>query len=84
MLICPGNQTCELGCLYLGNGRPQHVGLLQKISLQAGEMAQLLRALTALPRSPEFNSQQPHGGSQPSVTDSGVSEDSYCVVIHIK
>jgi hypothetical protein len=30
-------------------------------------MAQWLRALTALPKGPEFKSQQPHGGSQPSV-----------------
>jgi hypothetical protein len=29
----------------------------------AGEMAQRLKALT--PKSPEFKSQQPHGGSQP-------------------
>jgi len=42
----------------------------------AGEMAQRLRALTA----PEFSSQQPHGGSQPSVMESGVSEDSYSVL----
>ncbi|EDM14224.1 rCG23351 [Rattus norvegicus] len=34
---------------------------------RAGEMAQRLRALTTLPRGPEFKSQQPHGGSQPSV-----------------
>ena len=33
-------------------------------------MAQWLRALTALPVSPEFNSQQPHGGSQPSMKGS--------------
>jgi hypothetical protein len=33
----------------------------------AGETAQLLRALVALP---EFNSQQLHGGSQPSVKGS--------------
>jgi hypothetical protein len=32
-------------------------------------MAQRLRALTA-PEVPEFNSQQPHGGSQPSVMGS--------------
>jgi hypothetical protein len=50
----------------------------------AGEMAQQLRALTALPRSPEFNSQQPHGGSQPSVMGYGVSEDSYGILIYIK
>jgi hypothetical protein len=37
---------------------------------RAGEMAQWLRAATALPRSPEFNSQQPGGGSQPSVIGS--------------
>ena len=36
----------------------------------AGEMAQRLGALTALERSPEFNSHQPHGCSQPSVTGS--------------
>ena len=35
---------------------------------RAGEMAQQLRALTALPKVLEFKSQQPHGGSQPSVT----------------
>jgi hypothetical protein len=36
-------------------------------------------------RGPEHNSQQPHGGSQPSVKGSdalsGVSEDSYSVLI---
>jgi hypothetical protein len=37
---------------------------------RAGKMAQQLRALTALSRGPEFNSQQPHGGSQPSVMGS--------------
>ena len=31
-------------------------------------MAQWLRALTALPETPKFNSQQPHGSSQMSVT----------------
>jgi hypothetical protein len=29
-----------------------------------------LRALAPLPRDPEFKSQQPHGGSQPSVVGS--------------
>jgi hypothetical protein len=33
-------------------------------------------------RGPEFNSQQPHGGSQISVMGSGVSEDSYSVLIY--
>ena len=31
-------------------------------------MAQQLRALAALPRGPEFNSQQPQDSSQPSVS----------------
>jgi hypothetical protein len=48
-------------------------------------MAQPLRALTALP---EFNSQQPHCGSQPSVigsdASSGVSEESNSVFTYIK
>jgi hypothetical protein len=40
-------------------------------------------------RGPEFNSQQPHGGSQPYVMrdlmpSSGVSEDSYSGLIYIK
>jgi hypothetical protein len=40
-------------------------------------MAQQLRALAILP-GPEFNSQQPHGGSQPWVLipSYGVSKDS--------
>jgi hypothetical protein len=33
----------------------------------AGEMAQRLRALTGSSEGPEFKSQQPHGGSQPSI-----------------
>ena len=51
--------------------------LLKNTVTWAGEMAQRLRALTALPEvlssipsSPEFKSQQPHGGSQPSVMGS--------------
>ena len=52
----------------------------------AGKMAQWLRALTALPEGPEFNSQQPHGGSQPpmmrSTPSSGASEDSYGVLTY--
>jgi len=41
---------------------------LIKPNSRAGEMAQCLRALTS--RDPKFNSQQPHGGSQPSVMGS--------------
>jgi hypothetical protein len=36
----------------------------------AREMAQWLRALTALPKVQSSNFQQPHGGSQPSVMGS--------------
>jgi hypothetical protein len=40
-------------------------------------------------KGPEFKSQQPHGGSQPSVTknlmpSSGVSENSYSVLTYNK
>jgi hypothetical protein len=47
MYSCYGNQ-CD--------------GSLENGEFGAGEMAQWLRALTALPRGPEFNSQQPHDG----------------------
>jgi hypothetical protein len=37
----------------------------------AGEMVQQVRALTGCSsRGPEFNSQQPHSGSQPSIMGS--------------
>jgi hypothetical protein len=36
----------------------------------AGEMAQWVRAPDCSSEGPEFRSQQPHGGSQPSVTRS--------------
>jgi hypothetical protein len=36
---------------------------------EAGEMAQRLRTLAALPVSLEFNSQQPHDGSKTSVIE---------------
>jgi hypothetical protein len=50
-------------------------------------MAQWLKVRTALLKVPELKSQQPHGGSQPSVTknlmpSSGVSEDSYSVLTY--
>jgi hypothetical protein len=36
----------------------------------AGEMAQCVRVSDCSSEGPEFKSQQPHGGSQPSVTKS--------------
>ena len=51
-------------------------------------MAQWVRAPDCSSEGPEFKSQQPHGGSQPSVTISdalfGVSEDSYSVLTYNK
>jgi hypothetical protein len=42
----------------------------QKRKGGAGEMAQWVRAPDCSSEGPEFKSQQPHGGSQPSVTRS--------------
>jgi hypothetical protein len=53
-------------------------------------MAQKLRGIDCSSRCPEFNSQQPHVDSQPFVMgsdlmpSSGVSEDSYSVLVNIK
>jgi hypothetical protein len=46
---------------------------------RAGEMAQWVRAPDCSSEVPEFKSQQPHGGLQPS---SGASEDSYSVLTY--
>jgi hypothetical protein len=43
---------------------------LRFTTLGAGEMAQWVRAPDCSSEGPEFKSQQPHGGSQPSVTRS--------------
>ena len=42
--------------------------LILKIPWGAGEMAQWVRAPDCSSEGPKFKSQQPHGGSQPSVT----------------
>jgi hypothetical protein len=44
---------------------------MPKENVGAGEMAQWVRAPDCSSEDPEFKSQQPHGGSQPSVTRSG-------------
>jgi hypothetical protein len=41
-----------------------------KAQSRAGEMAQQVRAPDCSSEDPEFKSQQPHGGSQPSLTRS--------------
>jgi hypothetical protein len=66
-------------------GDTQNMAL--KIISWAGEMAQWVRAPDCSSEGPEFKSQQPHGGSQPSVTrsdtpSSGVSEDNYSVLTY--
>jgi hypothetical protein len=56
----------------------------------AGEMAQWVRAPDCSSEGPVFKSQQPHGGSQPSIRrsdstpSSGVSKDSYNVLTYNK
>jgi hypothetical protein len=52
-------------------------------------MAQQVKSIDCSSRGPEFNSQQPHGGSQPTVMGSdalfwSVSEDSCSVLTYIK
>jgi hypothetical protein len=42
--------------------------VLKNIITRAGEMAQWVRAPDCSSEGPKFKSQQPHGGSQPSVT----------------
>jgi hypothetical protein len=42
-------------------------GLSKEEKAGAGEMAQWVRAPDCSSKGPEFKSQQPHGGSQPSV-----------------
>jgi hypothetical protein len=44
--------------------------IIKEVQNRAGEMAQWVRAPDCSSEGPEFKSQQPHGGSQPSVTRS--------------
>jgi hypothetical protein len=44
--------------------------MTQEYENRAGEMAQWVRAPDCSSEGPEFKSQQPHGGSQPSITRS--------------
>jgi hypothetical protein len=63
---------------------------IRNLQIWAGEMAQWLRALTAIPGGPEFKSLHLHSGSQPSamrsMPSSGVSEVcvSYSVLTYNK
>jgi hypothetical protein len=44
-----------------------HLDSVLKTKKGAGEMAQWVRAPDCSSKGPEFKSQQPHGGSQPSL-----------------
>jgi hypothetical protein len=48
----------------------QNKNAFKKLGIRAGEMAQWVRAPDCSSKGPEFKSQQPHDGSQPSVTRS--------------
>ena len=61
-------------------------GVLKFCRLGGWRDGSVVKSIDCSSKSPEFKSQQPHGGSQPSVTNnknlmpsSGVSEDSYSV-----
>jgi hypothetical protein len=60
-------------CFFLEVSREQRLSSVMKDNKKqsrAGEMAQWVRAPDCSSEGPEFKSQQPHGGSQPSVTRS--------------
>jgi hypothetical protein len=61
--------------------------MLLKISMVGWRDGSVVKNTDCSSRGPEFNSQQPHGGSQTKwdlMPSSGVSEDSYSVLIYIK
>ncbi|EDL92699.1 rCG63222 [Rattus norvegicus] len=69
----PGRSSPRMpGCLSviswaLSLALPGPVSPVKNAGVRAGEMAQRLRAPDCSSRGHELNSQQPHGGSQPSV-----------------
>jgi hypothetical protein len=59
----------SISVVSLHNYRGSYVWLgAERCALGAGEMAQWVRVPDCSSEGPEFKSQQPHGGSQPSVT----------------
>jgi hypothetical protein len=65
-----GESRAERKESRLDIARARETGENMKIGRGAGEMAQWVRAPDCSSEGPEFKSQQPHGGSQPSVTRS--------------
>jgi hypothetical protein len=78
IVLALGRQVdlCEFEAIYkLTPGQPGLHSYTEKPCLKkkrfwAGEMAQWVRAPDCSSKGQEFKSQQPHGGSQPSVTRS--------------
>ena len=77
-----GESVCLTMCLH----ELSREGFFLKEDLWGGD-GLAVKSTNCSPRGPEFKSQQPHGGSQPSamgssvMPSSGVSEDSYSVLI---
>jgi hypothetical protein len=63
-------QEASNDIVYHERGYSKLKSHIKKKKLGAGEMAQWVRAPNCSSKGPEFKSQQPHGGSQPSVTRS--------------
>ena len=80
LLLMSEAMACTYSPSYFGNRgmkitwtqkfRASLLNTLRSYLLGAGEMAQWVRAPDCSSEGPEFKSQQPHGGSQPSVTRS--------------
>jgi hypothetical protein len=60
---------------------------VKKLKIRGWRDGSAVESTDCFSRGPEFNSQQPHGGSQPSVRDlmpSSESKNSYSVLTYIK
>jgi hypothetical protein len=74
--------VCVCVCVYIYNKIPNVLNIMVYLfrlewrkssvnnEIRAGEMAQWVRAPVCSSKGQEFKPQQPHGGSQPSVTRS--------------
>jgi hypothetical protein len=69
-LVHHGTQETEHGNSLGSDINILNIKLLVRKHSRAGEMAQWVRAPDCSSEGPEFKSQQPHGGSQPSVRKS--------------
>ena len=69
LFLLPGNglffYKVRMAMCFFNN-----ISVCKKSIIGAGEMAQWVRAPDCSSKGPEFKSQQPHGGSQPSVARS--------------